>query len=70
MQSAGTATLLWGVLFGAIGLGFFTYGTKQRAAVPLLAGVALFVIPYLISNAFLLVLAGVVIIAVPYFVRI
>jgi hypothetical protein len=64
-----TATLLWGVLFGAVGLGFFSYGKKQRAVVPLLAGVALFVIPYLIPNAYLLVLAGALVMAVPYFVR-
>lgn len=64
-----TATILWGVLFGAVGLGYFTYGKKQRAVVPLLAGVALFVVPYVIPNAYLLVLAGAVIIAIPYFVR-
>lgn len=70
MGNMSTATLLWGVLFGAIGLGFFTYGKKQRAVVPLLAGVALFVVPYVISNSYLLVLAGAVIVAVPYFVRV
>jgi predicted membrane protein len=64
-----TATLVWGMVLGAIGLGFFTYGTKQRAAVPLLAGVALFLIPYFITNVYLLVLAGGIVIAVPYFVR-
>lgn len=64
-----TATLVWGVLFGAVGLGFFTYGKKQRSVVPLLAGVGLFVIPYVIPNAYLLVLAGAAIMAVPYFVR-
>ena len=42
-----TATLIWGVLFGAIGLGFLTYGRRQRAIVPLIAGVALLLIPYL-----------------------
>jgi len=64
-----TATIVWGLLFGAVGLGFFTYGKKQRAVVPLLAGAALFVVPYVIPNAYLLVLAGAVIIAIPYFVK-
>ena len=64
-----TATIVWGVLFGAVGLGFFTYGKKQRAVVPLLAGAALFVVPYVIPNAYLLVLAGAVIIAIPYFAK-
>ena len=52
-----------------MGLGFFTYGKKQRAVVPLLAGAALFVVPYVIPNAYLLVLAGAVITAIPYFVK-
>ncbi len=63
-----TAQLVWAMIFGAIGLGFFTYGRKQRAAVPLLAGVALFVFPYFISNAYILVLAGCTAVALPYFV--
>jgi len=35
------ATLYWGMLFGAIGLGYLTYGRRQRAAVPLVIGIAL-----------------------------
>ena len=64
------SSLLWGVLFGAVGLGYFVYGRKQRAVVPLLCGVALMVVPYFISDARLLVLVGAAIAAVPYFVRI
>lgn len=65
----GTSLLLWGLLFGSIGIGFFTYGRKQRAVVPLLTGIALFVLPYLFSNVYLLVLAGTALVALPYFVR-
>lgn len=61
---------MWGVLFGAVGLGFFTYGRKQKAPVPLICGVALFIVPYLIPNVYLLVLAGIVFVILPYFVRI
>ncbi|HEY9512687.1 MAG TPA: hypothetical protein VIQ48_08955 [Rhodanobacter sp.] len=64
-----TATLLWGVLFGSIGLGFFVYGRKQRAIVPLACGLALMVFPYFVSGAAWLVLIGVALMAVPYFVR-
>ena len=64
-----TAQLLWGVLFSSIGLGFFLYGRKQKSAVPLLCGVALMVVPYLISNAVVLVVVGGGLTAVPYFVR-
>jgi predicted membrane protein len=62
--------LLWGLLFGSVGLGFFLYGKKQRAVVPLVCGLALMVFPYFVSNTVLLVAIGAVLIAVPYFVRI
>jgi predicted membrane protein len=65
----GTSLLIWGVLFGAVGLGLFTYGRKQRAPVPFVCGVALFIMPYLISNVYLLAAAGVVFVLLPYFVR-
>ena len=64
-----TAILLWGVLFSAIGLGFFIYGRKQRQIVPLLCGLALMVYPYFIANTLALVLVGTVLTALPYFVR-
>ena len=64
-----TSMLLWGVVFGSIGLGFFIYGRKQQAVVPLVVGIALFVVPYVISNLSLLLLAGIILIALPYFVR-
>jgi predicted membrane protein len=64
-----TSILLWGVVFGSIGLGFFIYGRKQQAVVPLVVGIALFVVPYVIANLYLLLLAGVVLVALPYFVR-
>lgn len=63
------AWILWGLLFGAIGLGFFVYGKRQRAVVPLTCGLALMVYPYFISNTLLLVGIGAALIAVPYFVR-
>lgn len=61
--------LLWGVLFGSVGFGYFLYGKKQRAVVPFVCGLALMVIPYFIPNATVLVVVGAAIAAVPYFVR-
>lgn len=61
--------LLWGVLFGSVGFGYFLYGKKQKALVPLLCGIALMAFPYFISNTVLLVVVGVALSAVPYFVR-
>jgi hypothetical protein len=57
------------VLFGSIGLGFFIYGRKQSAPVPLLCGIALIIFPYFVSNQLLLVGIGVVLCAIPYFLR-
>ena len=62
--------LLWGLLFSSIGLGFFIYGKKQKAVVPLVCGLALMIYPYFISSTFPLVSIGAVLIAIPYFVRI
>jgi len=64
-----TSSLLWGLLFGSIGLGFLIYGRKQRAVVPLICGLGLMVFPYFVSNTILLVAVGAVLIAIPYFVR-
>ena len=64
------AELLWGVLFGSVGLGFFLYGKKQERLVPLVCGLALMVYPYFMPNAVALVLMGVVLIAIPYFFRV
>jgi hypothetical protein len=57
------------LLFGSIGLGFFIYGKKQKAVVPLVCGLALILFPYFVSNVMLLVGIGVLLIALPYFLR-
>ena len=57
-------------MFGAFGLGFFVYGKKQHAVVPLVCGIALMIYPYFISDIILLCVIGVALIAVPFFVRI
>lgn len=64
-----TAVLMWGLLFGAIGTGFFMYGRKQKALVPLCVGIALCVFPYFFANVYAIVLIGVGLMAIPYFVR-
>ena len=63
------AWLFWGFLFGAIGLGFFVYGRKQRSSVPLVCGLCLMVFPYFVSNSFLLVGIGITLITACYFMR-
>ncbi len=63
------ASLLWGVLFGSLGMAYFVYGKKQAAIVPLLCGVALMVFSYFVSNVWLMVLIGAALAATPYFFR-
>lgn len=65
-----TAVLIWGLLFGAIGFGFFLYGKKQKTVVPLITGIMLCVVPYFIANLYVLVGVGVILVAIPYFVRV
>jgi hypothetical protein len=64
-----TGVLLWGLLFGSIGLGYFIYGKKQGAVVPLVCGLGLMIFPYFVPNTMLLVGVGALLIAVPYFLR-
>ena len=64
-----TSSLLWGLLFGSIGLGFLIHGRKQRAVIPLVCGLALMIFPYFVSNTVLLIAIGIVLIVIPYFVR-
>ena len=63
------APLLWGVLFSSIGLGYFIYGKRQGAPLPLVCGIGLMVFPYFVSNSWAMVLTGAALMAVPYFVR-
>jgi len=58
------------MLFGAIGFGFFVYGKRQKAIVPLIVGIALFIFPYFMPNVYLLTTVGTILVIIPYFVRI
>jgi len=64
-----TTSLLWGLLFGSIGLGFLIYGRKQRAVVPLACGLGLMIFPYFVSSTILMIVIGVALMAIPYFLR-
>jgi hypothetical protein len=64
-----SATLIWGLVFGSIGTGYFIYGKKQRRVSALVAGMALMVFPYFISNWIFIVLIGITLMALPYFMR-
>jgi hypothetical protein len=63
------AQIIWGVIFGSIGLGYFIYGKKQQVAMPMICGLGLMVYPYFVSNTLLLVVLGLMLCALPYFIR-
>lgn len=60
------AALFWGLLFGAIGTGYFVYGKKQGELVPLLCGLGLIVLPWLLSGSWSLAIAGALLAALPF----
>ena len=63
------ATLIWGLIFGSVGLAYFMYGRKQKRGVPFFSGIGLMVFPYFVSNVYLVVILGIALIALPYFLR-
>jgi hypothetical protein len=64
-----TAMLLWGLLFGSIGLGYFIYGKKQANGVVRYTGIALMVFPYFVPDPTALVVIGIALLAIPRFVK-
>lgn len=62
-------TLFAGLIIGSLGTGYFIYGKKQRQALPILCGLLLIVIPYLIDSMALLVGATVVLCVIPFAIR-
>lgn len=69
MKMAGEAQIIWGIIFGSIGLGYVVYGKRQKAVVPLFVGVFLFIIPYFLSNTYILVTVGAFLVVLPYFIN-
>lgn len=65
-----SAQLLWGVVFGSIGFGYFLYGKNRKATIPLLSGIVLMVSPYFFTNNIALVVIGVLLTLLPAFIRI
>ena len=64
-----SSQLLFGALFGSIGLGYFIYGKKQKIVVPFIVGILLMTYSYFIENTMLLVGIGTFLTILPYFIR-
>jgi hypothetical protein len=64
-----TTSLVFGVLYGAIGFGYLIYDRRQQKGIALLSGLVLCAFPYFISNIVLLIVIGLVLIALPFYIR-
>jgi hypothetical protein len=60
-----TATLLSGLLFASIGVGYLIYGKKQQRQAAFYSGIALIAYPYFISQPWQLWAIGLALMAVP-----
>lgn len=61
--------LIFSLLFGTIGVGYFIYGKKQQRMIPLIAGIALCAFPYFIPNPYAMVIVGTILTAAPWLLR-
>lgn len=55
-----------GLLFGSIGSGYALYGKRQQEPVPLICGLLLIGLPYVIMNLVVLGMAGIILVALPF----
>ena len=64
-----TSAIVWNILFGAIGGGYFLYGKRQHEGVPMFCGFALMIFPFFVSSAWALFLIGSILAAIPFVFR-
>lgn len=64
-----TANIVWALLFGAVGIGYFTYGRRQDHKSALLAGIALMIYPYFVSGTLAMIAVGAALLALPFLLK-
>lgn len=62
-------SLIIGLVFGSIGVGYCIYGKKQHHFVAFLAGLFLIGFPYVIDNNLALILVSLAIMVSPKFIK-
>ena len=62
-------SLLLGLVFGSIGFGYFIYGKKRKNKLIFWVGIALMVLPYVITNNVLVVIVSLALILTPYYIK-
>jgi len=66
MSGLSSGTLFASLIWGAVATGLCVYGWKQKAAIPLAAGVAMAGVSYLVSSPLAMSAASIAILAVMY----
>lgn len=70
MNFLNTNFLLASLVWGSVGVGYFIYGKKQQEVAPLVGGLIMIAISYLVGSALLMSLISIgIMVAVYYIVR-
>lgn len=62
-------SLIIGLVFGSIGVGYCIYGRKQSHFIAFVAGIFLMGLPYVIDNNAVLIAASLIVMIVPKFIK-
>ncbi len=62
-------SLLLGLLFGSIGIGFAIYGRRQRQLAPFLTGLGLIGLPYVVDGTMAMIVIATLLVVLPFVVR-
>ncbi len=65
----GGSSILWSLLFGVLGLGYFSYGKRMRRMLPLGCGLGLMVFPYFVGSTVALCVLGGLLAVLPFLAR-
>ena len=63
------SSIILGVIFGAIGVGYIIFGKNEKRGIPMLMGVTLCVYPYFVTSIILSIIIGLALMTVPMFVK-
>ena len=64
-----STSLVVGLIFGSIGVGYCIYGKKQSHLVTFLAGILLMGLPYALDNNAMLIVLSLVVMVLPKFIK-
>jgi hypothetical protein len=62
-------SMLIGIMVSSFGLAYFTYGRKQQRLTPLISGLLMMILPFLVTNLVMLVSVTVLLCLAPWVVQ-